>query len=63
MRIAVLINLSPRKLGSLEGWLVALCEEARRRGYAVDVFGLEPIHPQVLAYYASEELGAPPRRS
>lgn len=49
MRIAVLINLAPRKLGSLEGWLVALCDEARRRGYAVDVFGREPIHPQVQA--------------
>ncbi|HLL55329.1 MAG TPA: glycosyltransferase family 4 protein [Myxococcaceae bacterium] len=49
MRIAVLINLSPRKLGSLEGWLVALCEESRRRGYAVDVYGRDPIHPEVLA--------------
>lgn len=47
MRIAVLMNLAPRKLGSLEGWLVAFCREARARGYAVDVFTREPVHAEI----------------
>jgi glycosyltransferase involved in cell wall biosynthesis len=47
LRLAVLIQLAPRKLGSLEEWLVGLATEARRRGHHFDVFGHEPIHPQV----------------
>ncbi len=46
MRIAVLMNLAPRKLGSFEAWIAAICEEATRRGHAIDVFGRAPVHPQ-----------------
>src|SRR5687768_15828412 len=45
MRIALAMGLAPRKLGSFEAWLVALCEEARRRGHTLDLFGQEPTHP------------------
>ncbi len=56
LRIAVLVNLAPRKQGSLEDWLVALAREARARGHGVDVFGREPILPQVAG--ALRESGA-----
>jgi glycosyltransferase involved in cell wall biosynthesis len=49
IRIAVLANLAPRKLGSLEDWLVAFARVAREAGHTVDVFGHDPIHPEVLA--------------
>lgn len=48
MRIAVLIDLAPRKLGSLEDWLVAFARVARRAGHDVDIYGREPIHSAVL---------------
>jgi glycosyltransferase involved in cell wall biosynthesis len=47
MRLALLMNLAPRKLGSFEGWLLALAAEAERRGHALDVFGRQPVHPEV----------------
>jgi glycosyltransferase involved in cell wall biosynthesis len=46
MRIALLMNLAPRKLGSFEGWLVEFCREARRRGHTLDVLGKRPVHPE-----------------
>lgn len=39
--------MAPRKLGSLEDWLVGLATEARRRGHSFDLFAHEPIHPFV----------------
>ena len=48
MRIAVLIDLSPRKLGSLEDWLVAFARVANRAGHSVDIYGREPIHGSIL---------------
>lgn len=46
MRIALMMGLAPRKLGSFEGWLKGFCEAALQRGHQVDVFGRAPIHPQ-----------------
>ncbi|MFY0571361.1 glycosyltransferase family 4 protein [Archangium lansingense] len=46
MRIALMMGLAPRKLGSFEGWLKGFCEVARQRGHHVDVFGRAPIHPK-----------------
>jgi glycosyltransferase involved in cell wall biosynthesis len=48
VRIAVLIDLAPRKLGSLEDWLAAFARVARRAGHSVDIYGREPIHGTVL---------------
>lgn len=56
MRIGILMNLAPRKLGSFEGWIVALAREARRRGHSLDVFGRTPTHPGFLGQL--QELGA-----
>ncbi len=56
MRIGILMNLAPRKLGSFEGWIVALAREAKRRGHSLDVFGRTPIHPRFLQ--SLKELGA-----
>jgi L-malate glycosyltransferase len=46
LRIALIFDLAPRKLGSLERWLLAVVREALRRGHRVDVFGREPRHPE-----------------
>lgn len=45
MRLAIIMNLAPRKLGSFEGWITAMCQNARERGHQVDVYGHEPVHP------------------
>ncbi len=47
LRIAVLIDVAPRKLGSMEAWMVGLAEEARRRGHQVAIFCGTPIHPGI----------------
>jgi glycosyltransferase involved in cell wall biosynthesis len=57
MRIALLMDLAPRKLGSTEAWLVALAEEARARGHDLDVFGRPPAHPEVAARLARAGTG------
>ncbi len=44
MRIALLMNLAPRKLGSLEDWALAFGAEALGRGHEVDFFGSSPVH-------------------
>lgn len=44
MRIALLMNLAPRKLGSLEDWVLAFAAEARRRDHELDFFGWAPVH-------------------
>lgn len=48
LRIALIVNLSPRKLGSFEAWIQALAAEAAGRGSRVDVFGWGPIHSALL---------------
>jgi len=47
LRIAIIIQLAPRKLGSMEDWIVSLVEEAARRGHRMDVFSFAPLHPVV----------------
>jgi len=56
LRLALLIQLAPRKLGSLEDWLVAFATEARRRGHSFDLFAHEPVHPTIRG--ALEAVGA-----
>lgn len=53
MRIGLLINLAPRKLGSLEQWLVAMSAEAKRRGHQLDIFGRRPIHDDIASMLQS----------
>lgn len=45
VRIACLLNLSPKKLGSLEAWMARMSEEADRRGHHVDFYCHDPVHP------------------
>lgn len=47
VRIGVLIDLVPRKAGSLEDWLVHLARASARHGHQLTVFGREPIEPGV----------------
>ncbi|HJR62807.1 MAG TPA: glycosyltransferase family 4 protein [Gemmatimonadaceae bacterium] len=56
LRIGVLCEFAPRKLGSWEGWLVAVANEVKRRGHKLDVYGREPIHHDVRS--AFEDVGA-----
>ncbi len=46
MKIALLMNLAPRKLGSFEAWLLAFCKEAMWRGHRITLFGRKPVHLQ-----------------
>ena len=48
MRLGIVMNLAPRKLGSFEGWIAAMCAHARGAGHEVDVFGRAPAHPAFL---------------
>jgi glycosyltransferase involved in cell wall biosynthesis len=43
----MLIDLAPRKRGSLEDWMIAMVREAAHRGHRIDVFGMEPIQPEI----------------
>lgn len=47
MRIAALLYLAPRKLGSLEQWILGFVEECARRGHSVHLFWARPVHPAV----------------
>jgi len=47
LRVALILDLAPRKLGSLERWMLAVVDEAHRRGHMVDVFAREPRHPDI----------------
>lgn len=47
LRIATIVQLAPRKLGSMEDSVVALVEEAARRGHKMDIFTFPPVHPVV----------------
>ena len=49
VRIALVVDFAPRKLGSLEEWLIVFAAEAERRRHRLDVFTLEPVHPTVKA--------------
>ena len=55
MRIAALVYLAPRKIGSLEQWVLELAAECVRRGHAVKLFCGEPVHGVVASRLA--ELG------
>jgi glycosyltransferase involved in cell wall biosynthesis len=52
MKLAMLLNFSPRKLGSFEDWLLALAEGAQKRGHRLDFFGRVPVHPDFAAALA-----------
>jgi len=56
MRLAFVINLAPRMVGSFEDWIAAVCATARERGHWVDVYGRNPAHPVFLKRLSS--LGA-----
>src|SRR4051794_21698462 len=47
LHAALLLDIAPRKLGSFEELVVAVCNEARIRGHDLDVFTWEPVHPSV----------------
>ena len=47
LRVALLLHLAPRKLGSMEAWLKALALEPRARGHSVTVFCRDPVHPEI----------------
>jgi glycosyltransferase involved in cell wall biosynthesis len=47
VRIAALVYLAPRKLGSLEQWVMEFLAECSRRGHQVHLFCDIPIHPAV----------------
>lgn len=47
MKIAALFYLAPRKLGSLEQWVLTFLEECGRRGHTVHLFWARPLHPVV----------------
>ena len=49
MRIAAIVYLAPRKLGSLEEWVMEFVAECTRRGHQVQLFCGEPVHPVVAA--------------
>src|SRR4051812_36474718 len=38
MNLAIVVGLAPRKLGSFERWVLALCKLARERGHHVDLY-------------------------
>lgn len=56
MRIAALVDLAPRKLGSLEQWVLEFVAECLRRGHSVHLFCQMPVHPAIEARLT--ELGA-----
>jgi glycosyltransferase involved in cell wall biosynthesis len=47
LHIALVLDLAPRKLGSLERWILGAAREARARGHRVDVFSRGPVHAAV----------------
>ena len=71
LRIGLLADLAPRKLGSMEAWLLAMAAEARRRGHEMQFFVRPPVHPEVAlgldrvgaSWAAVEELVRHPLRS
>lgn len=47
LRLALFLELSPRRLGSFEDWMVLMATEGAARGHTVDIFTRGPIHPVV----------------
>lgn len=47
LKIATIIDLSPRKLGSMEDSIISLVGGAARRGHRMDIFTFTPVHPVV----------------
>jgi L-malate glycosyltransferase len=47
LQVGLIFDLTPRKLGSIEDWIVALAHEARGRNHGVDVFCRRPVHPVI----------------
>ncbi len=45
LRLGLLMSLAPRKLGSMEDWIVAMAQHAAVRGHLVDLYCLDPVHP------------------
>lgn len=56
LRIATVITLSPKKMGSGEVKLLAVAKEAQRRGHHWTLFSYEPVHPDFAA--GLEHVGA-----
>jgi glycosyltransferase involved in cell wall biosynthesis len=54
LRIAHLIQLAPKKLGSMEDAIVCLVEEAAQRRHRMDVFTYPPVHPVISARIQAE---------
>jgi glycosyltransferase involved in cell wall biosynthesis len=55
MKLAVLLNFAPRKLGSFEAWLLGLAEQARADGQRLDFFGRAPVHPEFARALARQD--------
>ena len=47
MRIAACINLTPRKLGSGEQWILLFARRCREHGHQVHFFWPGPVHPSI----------------
>lgn len=47
LKIATIMNLAPRKLGSGEDSIISLVAGAARRGHRMDIFTFTPVHPVV----------------
>jgi glycosyltransferase involved in cell wall biosynthesis len=54
MRIGLLLNLVPKKLGSLEDWIVAFTRLAAHQGHDVTVFTWSPMHPLLAAHLTEQ---------
>lgn len=57
LRVALLMELAPRKLGSFEDLTLEICREARRRGHDVHVFCRAPVHEAVARSLAGMKAG------
>lgn len=57
MRMAMLIDHAPYKLGSLEDWIVGMAAEAGRRGHRFDLWSHPPVHPEVARRLAESGAG------
>lgn len=60
MRIAACVNLVPRKLGSLEQWIVFFARACRDRSHHLHLFWHPPVHPAVAGDLAAMGVGWTP---
>jgi len=56
IRIAACLDLAPRKLGSIEQWVLGLSDACKQRGHRLHLYWSEPVHGAVAAHL--EEAGA-----